>query len=72
MTGALVAEARRVGHHAIVSQITAENEPSLKMAARLGFRYVGTLYEVGRKFGRWLDVVLMEFTIDAETAAEGR
>lgn len=72
MTGALIAEARRIGHHSIVSQITAENRPSLKMAERLGFRYVGTLHEVGRKFGRWLDVVLMEFVIDAETPGEDR
>jgi L-amino acid N-acyltransferase YncA len=72
MTDALVAVARRIGHHAIVSQITSENEPSLKMAGRLGFRNVGTLREVGRKFGRWLDVVLMELVIDFDTEAEGR
>ena len=60
---ALIAEARRAGHHAIVSQIVSENEPSLKVAARLGFAEVGRLREVGRKFDRWLDLVLMELVL---------
>ena len=47
-----------------ISQIVHENEPSLKMAARQGFEHVGTLKQVGRKFDRWLDVVLMEYVID--------
>lgn len=60
----LVAEARRAGHHAIISQIVSENEPSLKMAERLGFRRAGCLLQVGRKFDRWLDVVLMELILE--------
>jgi len=64
LVDALVAEARHIGHHVIVSQIVHENEASLKMAARAGFTHVGTLKEVGRKFDRWLDVVLMEYVID--------
>ena len=60
----LIDEARRLGHHAIVSQIVSENGPSLKMAERLGFRNVGTLREIGRKFDRWLDVVLMELVLE--------
>jgi phosphinothricin acetyltransferase len=66
---ALMAEARRANHHAIVSQIVSENEPSLKMAVRLGFAEVGRLREVGRKFDRWLDVLLMEFVFP-DTHAE--
>jgi L-amino acid N-acyltransferase YncA len=56
--------ARERGHHAIVSQVVADNEASLKMAAQLGFERVGCLREVGRKFGRWLDVVIMELLLD--------
>jgi L-amino acid N-acyltransferase len=71
MTEALVVEARKAGHHAVISQIVSENEPSLKMGARLGFVEVGRLREVGRKFERWLDVVLMELLLDpAAPAAE--
>ena len=61
---ALAARAREAGHHVIVSQIVHENEASLKMAGRLGYERVGMLKQVGRKFDRWLDVVLMEYVID--------
>lgn len=63
MSRELLALASELGHHAIVSQIVSENEPSLKMTARLGFTEVGRLREVGRKFDRWLDVVLMELLL---------
>lgn len=67
LSHALLGEARRLGHHVVLSQIVHENDASLKMAARLGFEHVGTLKQVGRKFDRWLDVVLMEYLIgDAE------
>ena len=61
---ALIGEARRIGHHAILARIVADNEPSLKMGLRLGFTEVGRLREVGYKFGRWLDVVLLELILD--------
>jgi len=60
----LLARARELGHHAVVSQIVHDNEASLKMVRRLGYEHVGTLKQVGRKFDRWLDVVLMEYVID--------
>ncbi len=33
---------------------------SIKLHERLGFEQVGTLPEVGTKFGRWLDLVFMQ------------
>jgi phosphinothricin acetyltransferase len=36
------------------------NAGSIGLHARLGFAPVGTLCAVGRKFDRWLDVVLMQ------------
>jgi phosphinothricin acetyltransferase len=62
----LIEAARGLRHHAIISQIVHENDPSLAMSRRLGFEHVGTLREVGRKFDRWLDVVLMELVLDTE------
>lgn len=64
LTQALLGEAKRLGHRAVISQIVHENEASLKMAARQGFTRVGTLVQVGRKFDRWLDVVLFEMLIE--------
>lgn len=63
---ALVERARAVGHRALLSQIVSENEHSLRVTERMGFERVGLLREVGLKFGRWLDVVIMERILDPE------
>lgn len=42
--------------HTIISVITSENEPSLKLHQKFGFTYSGTIREVGEKFGRMLDI----------------
>jgi L-amino acid N-acyltransferase len=70
MCRALVERARDLGHHAIISQVVSDNEPSLKMAERLGFENVGRLRQVGRKFDRWLDVVLMELLVEPAPAEQ--
>lgn len=54
------AEARRHGFHTAVVRITEGNFASLHLAERFGFRHVGVMKEVGYKFGRWLDVHLMQ------------
>ncbi len=60
--------ARDAGHHAVVAQIEAENAPSLRLAERAGFERKGTLSEVGYKFDRWLDVVMLQLTLGSEEA----
>jgi phosphinothricin acetyltransferase len=37
--------------------------PSIRLHASCGFRMVGTLENIGVKFGRWLDSVLMQKTL---------
>jgi phosphinothricin acetyltransferase len=56
----LLERAAEAGHHAVIGQIVEGNEASVGLARRFGFDEVGRLREVGRKFDRWLDVVLME------------
>lgn len=60
----VITAARNVGHHVMVSQIVSENRPSIVMTQRAGFEHVGTLREVGKKFGRWLDVEIMQLRLD--------
>ncbi len=45
------------------SQKTADNLSSLRFHQRLGFRQVSRFSEVGRKFGRWLDVIDLELIL---------
>lgn len=42
--------------HNIISVITSENEVSIKLHKKYGFRYCGTILHAGYKFERYLDV----------------
>ena len=64
LTGALVQAARRNGQTSLVAFITADNVPSLRLHAALGFATVGTLRRVARKFDAWVDVTLMQRLLD--------
>jgi phosphinothricin acetyltransferase len=44
----------------IVAGVTLPNQPSAALHARCGFRQVGALSSVGRKFGRYWDVAWFE------------
>ena len=60
----LLAEIVRVastrGFHTVVARIVGGHEASIGLHRTLGFELVGVEREVGRKFGRWLDVVVMQ------------
>lgn len=56
----LVAVATAHGFHAMMARIVGDHDASMRMHAAAGFEIVGTEREVGRKFGRWLDVVVMQ------------
>ncbi len=65
---ALVARAAAMGKHVIVGGIEAGNGASLALHRRAGFVEVGRLPEVGRKFGRWLDLVFMQKMLGGDGA----
>ncbi|CAN5428063.1 GNAT family N-acetyltransferase [soil metagenome] len=60
----LIERARAQGLHVMVGAIDAENEGSIRFHERLGFVEVARMPEVGRKFDRWLDLVLVQLTLD--------
>ena len=48
------------GFHAMMARIVGGHEASISLHRSCGFELVGVEREVGRKFGRWLDVALMQ------------
>ncbi len=60
----LLGVARNSGFHAVVARIGGANEASIGLHAKHGFELVGTERQVGRKFGKWQDVVVMQALLD--------
>ena len=56
----LVDVARARGFHTIVARIENTNTASIGLHEAVGYLTVGNEREVGRKFGRWLDVTVMQ------------
>ena len=61
---AIIEEARRLRYHTLIARIAEGSAESLHLNERTGFIHVGTLKEVGRKFGQWLDVHIMQKMLD--------
>lgn len=57
---ALIEHARATGLHVMVAAIESGNTASIALHQRLGFASCGQMPQVGRKFGRWLDLTLMQ------------
>lgn len=56
----LLDRARAAGHHTVIGATCTESVASIRLQEQMGFEQIGTLRQVGRKFGRWLDVVYMQ------------
>lgn len=54
--GELLPRLRRNGVHGAFAGIALPNDASIRLHTELGFSPVGTYREVGRKFGRYVDV----------------
>lgn len=60
----VIAAASADGMHALIGGIDASNQASIALHEQFGFKHVGTLPEVGFKFGRWLDLAFYQLTLD--------
>ena len=48
------------GFHACMARIVVGHEASIRLHASRGFELIGIEREVARKFGRWIDITLMQ------------
>jgi phosphinothricin acetyltransferase len=63
LLGELVRAGRRWGFHTVIARVAADNAPSIGLHQALGFELVGVEREIGRKFGRWLDVAVLQLML---------
>jgi phosphinothricin acetyltransferase len=59
----LISTAKTDGYHVMIGAVDAENKDSIAFHEKFGFTVSGTISEVGFKFDRWLDLVLMQLIL---------
>ncbi len=69
LLGALIERARAGGKHVMVAAIESGNSASIGLHQRFGFVITGQMPQVGRKFGRWLDLTFMQLILTPERSA---
>jgi phosphinothricin acetyltransferase len=55
--------ARTHGFHSIVARVSATQQASVALHQACGFDFVGVEREIGRKFGRWIDVAILQLLL---------
>jgi len=59
-------EGKKVGNHTVLSRISEGNESSIHIHEKFGYRHVGVMKEVGFKFGKFLDVHMMQLVYSGQ------
>ncbi len=64
LSEAAIKAGRDAGIHVLIARIAEGNADSIHIAESQGFEHIGIMREVGRKFGKLLDVYLMQKLLD--------
>jgi len=67
LLNALIKEAKGLGYRTIVATIATDNRAGLALHSRLGFEVVGTLKNAAHKFDRWMDITLVQLSLDSQS-----
>ena len=61
----LIKEATGLGYKTIVATVAADNRSGLELHTKLGFEMVGTIRNAANKFDRWMDIALVQRSLEA-------
>jgi phosphinothricin acetyltransferase len=64
LSEAVLIAGRKAGLHTVISRIAEGNDVSIHLGESLGFKHIGVMKEVGRKYDRLLDVYMMQLIFD--------
>ncbi|MCG8582197.1 MAG: N-acetyltransferase family protein, partial [Bacteroidales bacterium] len=59
----LIGELNSMDIHAVIGGISLPNDASVRLHEKMGFQKIGQFKEVGRKFGKWIDVGYWELVL---------
>ncbi len=59
----IIESAHLQGFHSLFARVSTTQESSLQLHTKRGFETVGIEREVGRKFGKWRDVTIMQLLL---------
>jgi phosphinothricin acetyltransferase len=60
----LIKEAQGLGYRTIVATVAADNRSGLELHTKLGFEMVGTIRNAANKFDRWMDIALVQRSLE--------
>ena len=60
----LIIIAKKQGYHTMIAGIDTSNKSSIDFHKKIGFKEIGTLPEIGFKFGKWLDLCFLQLFIN--------
>lgn len=69
LLGELIEAARSMQAHAVIAVVDADNAVSIGLHEAFGFERAAYFRQVGRKFGRWLDLVFLELVLETPQGA---
>lgn len=61
----LIAQAQDLGYKTIVATIATDNRSGLELHAKAGFETVGTIRNAANKFDRWMDITLVQRSLES-------
>ena len=58
-------EGQKAKNHTVLSRISSDNLASIYIHKKAGYKIIGVMKEVGFKFGKFLDVTMMQYLYSA-------